>query len=149
MVADKATRPWALASAALTDLYRRWADLAEIELVARTQTHIPFYGARGKGPQLMWRPLVQARSCQAKHPQLHALRWLTHKLKAWQAANHADDEAHLQKLSELIASPPAGLIPCSGEVVDMHRCVVAAVVGAPRHHSVYDPMQRAFNLMEE
>ena len=75
-VADEAFRQgkgWAARQ--FSSLYQQWADTAERELVAVTGVELPVTGTRGRGPKLVWRPIMPAEGVRTSAREDAAL-WL-------------------------------------------------------------------------
>ena len=104
--------------------YKEWANLSEGELVLRLGEEVPYLGARGKDPQVLWKPILQDDSKSRRYPELRAIRWFCARFRAlaqllpsaWAGLASSDvvklmgelaDDLHFLRLDELGLQPPA------------------------------------------
>ena len=66
----------------LSAAYKQWANTSEKELCNVMGITLPFYGARGKGVSLWWRPILGRDRGAPRYPVLHNMRWLNSNFQA-------------------------------------------------------------------
>eukprot|EP00959_Pyramimonas_sp_CCMP1952_P093054 1947536-Pyramimonas_sp.AAC.1 len=76
----------------LGKLCQSWADTAECELAHHVGSSPAVLGARGLGPQLVWKSIL-AKDSQVRFPGHRAIRWHGQQLRALIHSSRADAES--------------------------------------------------------
>eukprot|EP00959_Pyramimonas_sp_CCMP1952_P023595 496162-Pyramimonas_sp.AAC.1 len=73
---------------------------------------LPYRGARGRGPETWWRPVLGRDRGSVRYPELHSMRWLSSVFQAFVSSymEFLEDSpslrSELDRRARLLAQPP-------------------------------------------